>query len=414
MRCFFILLCALWIMINGNQYFLTVPIRFLNRRNIIKDSDCGIWHVFAIGIPALVTVCLLVICFFPHLIISRFDNIPCSTPRYSTPLSLFHLDNLAFLHLGLFHLDNLALVIATILIAGTLFFWFRRLWNAIKKKSSGWHGGATRPVDGSCLSVVHHFKLNRAIIAIKRLTNCKLPEVKIFNSQLPQCFTQGWMRPKIWISYTLISEMNVDDLQVILAHEYCHVLRYDNLVSRILTVISELSWTHLGCRTLLKSWYERRELFCDNFSARVVTSRQKVASTLIKLAEAMMRHKSPYSPFNKWGKGDFLIKGGVGGIGTAFYYEDKPLIQTRVENLLCNPPKPPYSPFDKGGKGDLGGFRGIKEHPISSYRYKLWLLALFGLCMFIFVVMVSITLANSLTHIHCLMEDMFSFYCSAC
>ncbi len=359
------------------------PIRSLNRR-LVKDSKSGIWHVFAILMPALITVCLIAICFFPHLIISRFDNIPCPTPRCSTPLSFFHLDNLAF-------------IIATILIAGTTVCWFRRLWNAIKNVS------LLTPVSDKKLQV----KLNRAITAIERLTDpvCvraragrhKLPEVKIFNSSDlggPLCFTKGWLRPKIWISDALLSEMNGDDLQVVLAHEYCHVLRYDNLVSLILTFISELSWANSGCRTLLKGWYERRELFCDNFSARVVASRQKVALTLVKLAEVMVLRKGSHT----------IIP------GAAFYLSptpsspphggrvrmvgDKPFIQTRVENLLCN--------------------QDITENSVNSYRNKLWFFALSGLCIFAFVVWISITLASNLTYMHCLIEDVFSFSCSAC
>lgn len=361
MRCLLILLCALWIMINGNYYFLMFPMRFLNRR-LIKDSDSGIWHVFAILMPAFISVCLIVICFFPHLIISRFDNIPCSTQRYSAPLSLVHL-------------DNLALIVATILIAGTIVFWFRRLRNVIKNVS------LFNLVTDKQLEA----KINRAITAIERVTNYKLPEVKIFNSSAssgPLCFTKGWLRPKIWVSDTLVSEMNEDDLQVILSHEHCHALRYDNLVSLILTFISELSWANLGCRTLLKGWYERRELFCDNFSARVVASRQKVASTLVKFAEIMMQRKELLTTIP----------------GAAFYHrhKDKPLIQTRVENLL----------FPR--------CRRDAKPCVSTYRHKLWSLAFFGFCILTFVVAVSITLASSLTYMHCLIEDVFSLYCSAC
>jgi Zn-dependent protease with chaperone function len=271
-----------------------------------------------------------------------------------------------------------------VLITGTAVSWFRRLRNAIKNVS------LFIPVSDEQL----HLKLNRAITAIERLTNYKLPEVKIFNSFAlgePLCFTKGWLRPKIWIADTLVSEMNEDDLQVILSHEHCHVLRYDNLTSHILTFISELSWANLGCRTLLKGWYERRELFCDNFSARIVASRQKVASTLVKFAEIMMQRKGLHTTIPD----------------AAFYYmhKDKPFIQTRVENLLCIPTK---TPFNKGGQ------RGIKDTPISSYRYKLWFFALFGFFMLTFVVAVSITHASRLTSVHCLIENVFSLYCSAC
>lgn len=358
-------------MINGHQYFLTVPMQFLNRRKI-KDCDSGIWHVFTMLMPALVTVCLFVIYSLPHLIISKLDNIPCSTPRYSTALSIFYL-------------HNSILIVATILIAGTTVFWFRRLLIRLRRIKNA---SLFNPVSNKKLRV----KLTHAIAAIEQLTNYKLPEVKIFNSSASgglQCFTRGWLYPKIWISDTLASEMNEDDLQVILAHEHCHVLRYDNLVSRVLTFISDLSWAYPWCRTILKDWYKRRELFCDDFSARVVASRQKVASTLIKLAEVIMLRKEfhPIIP------------------GTSFYYEEKPLIQTRVENLLS----PSTFPPPHGGRVRVGA-----ENLTSSYRYKLWFFALFGLCMFIFVVMVSITFASSLTHIHCLMEDLFSLYCSAC
>lgn len=349
-------------MINGNHYFLMFPMRFLNRRNIIKDSESGLWQVFTILIPALVTVCLLVVCFFPHLVISRFDNIPCPTPRCCSTI------------LSFFHLDNLALIIATILIGGTTMFWFRRLWNAIK------HASLFNLISDEKLHPSQADKLNRAITAIERLTNHKLPAVKIFNSPLSQCFTKGWLRPKIWISNAIVSEMDEDDLQVILSHELCHVLRYDNLVSYVLTFITELSWTHSGCRTLLKRWFEQRELFCDNFSAQVVASRQKVALTLVKFAEVMTQRKGFH----------MIIP------STAFHYncEDKPFIQTRVENLLCN--------------------RNFSENLINTYRYKLWLFAFLGLFMFIFVVAASIMLANSLTYVHCFIEDVFSFYCSAC
>lgn len=385
MKCFLILLCALWLMLNWNQYFLMSPLRFLNRRNI-KESESGIWHVFTIVAPVLVTICLLVICFFPHLIISRFDNIPCSTPRYSTPLSLFHLDNLALVQkpllsslchpLGLFHLDNLALIIATILIAGTIVFWFRRLWNAVK------NGSSLNSIYDKKLQV----KLNYAINEVERLTNHKLPEVRMINSQLPLCFTKGWLRSRIWISDTLVSKMNKDDLQVILAHEHCHVLRYDNLVSYILTFISDLSWVYPGCRTLLKGWYERRELFCDNFSAQVVASRQKVASTLVKLAEVMIQQKGFH----------VVISG-------AAFYGEKPLIQTRVENLLCK--EQVVASENVGARYNV---------PLRTYRYKLCFLALSGLSILAFVVAISLMLASSLSYIHCLMEDVFSLYCSAC
>ncbi|HLG28904.1 MAG TPA: M56 family metallopeptidase [Candidatus Brocadiales bacterium] len=375
--------------------------QFLNRRKI-KGCDSGIWHVFTMLMPALVTVCLLVICFFPHLIISRFDNIPCSTPRHPTTFSLFHLDNLALVNsttvvqqiahpFSLLHLDNLALLVATILIAGTAVFRVRRLLNRLRRIKNV---SLFNPVSDKKLRV----KITHAIAAIEQLTNYKLPEVKIFNSSASgglMCFTKGWLRPKIWISGSLVSEMNEDDLQVILAHEFCHVLRYDNLVSRVLTFISDLSWAYPWCRTILKDWYKRRELFCDNFSAQVVASRQKVASTLIKLTEVIMLRKEFHT----------IIP------GTSFYYEEKPLIQTRVENLLCKRRQIAQVGAYCRAKGR---FAVANNTPLRTYRYKLWFFALFGLCMFIFVVMVSITLASSLTHIHCLMEDLFSFYCSAC
>jgi Zn-dependent protease with chaperone function len=113
-------------------------------------------------------------------------------------------------------------------------------------------------------------------------------EVHILPIEGFHCFTVGVLRPRIYVSGSLLTELSSRETDVMLAHEAGHVRRRDGIVVLILSALLNLIPLPGGL-SLLDEWISASERACDEEASRVIGNRCDVAATLVKVAQLIHR-----------------------------------------------------------------------------------------------------------------------------
>jgi ankyrin repeat protein/beta-lactamase regulating signal transducer with metallopeptidase domain len=95
----------------------------------------------------------------------------------------------------------------------------------------------------------------------------------------------GWLRPTILIPVSVLSGLNPEQLEAILAHELAHVRRYDYLVNLFQTVVETILFYHPAIWWISRKLREERENSCDDIVLELMQDRLVYASALALLEE---------------------------------------------------------------------------------------------------------------------------------
>ena len=96
----------------------------------------------------------------------------------------------------------------------------------------------------------------------------------------------GWLRPVILVPVCALANVNVLQLEALLAHELAHIRRHDYLVNLVQTAIETLLFYHPAVWWLGNRIRDERENCCDDIAVAVCGSTFIYASALANLEES--------------------------------------------------------------------------------------------------------------------------------
>jgi len=109
------------------------------------------------------------------------------------------------------------------------------------------------------------------------------PGYRVVESPRLQAWCIGLWWPQAYVSSEAVDTLSGSELRVVLAHEYCHVLRRDNL-RRLLVAVTTLLWPSASRRQLLSDFALSTEQICDQSAAATVNDVTLVSATLSRVA----------------------------------------------------------------------------------------------------------------------------------
>jgi beta-lactamase regulating signal transducer with metallopeptidase domain/protein involved in polysaccharide export with SLBB domain len=95
----------------------------------------------------------------------------------------------------------------------------------------------------------------------------------------------GVIRPAIVVPLSMVSELSVEHVEALLAHELAHVRRHDYLVNLVQCGIEAVLFYHPAVWWMSAQVRREREHCCDDTAADAIGSRSTVASALVALDE---------------------------------------------------------------------------------------------------------------------------------
>jgi len=111
--------------------------------------------------------------------------------------------------------------------------------------------------------------------------------VRVFQTTLADVpMVVGWLRPVILIPVCSLVNLNVLQLEALLAHELAHIRRHDYLVNLMQTAIETLLFYHPAVWWLGNRIRDERENCCDDIAVTVCGSVHVYASALANLEES--------------------------------------------------------------------------------------------------------------------------------
>lgn len=125
-----------------------------------------------------------------------------------------------------------------------------------------------------------------------------MPTVPVYQSRSLQTgpLVLGIRQPVIVFPTRMVSQLNVEEMQVLLAHELAHIHRRDLILKWILLFLRRLAiWNPVA------AWAYRRlaleiEFACDRIACRLTGKRGTLARTLCKIDEMLARKTDHYQP----------------------------------------------------------------------------------------------------------------------
>ncbi|MEO8131698.1 MAG: M56 family metallopeptidase [Bryobacteraceae bacterium] len=111
--------------------------------------------------------------------------------------------------------------------------------------------------------------------------------VRVFQTALTEVpMVVGWIRPVILVPVCAFANLDVPQLEALLAHELAHIRRYDYLVNLVQTAIETLLFYHPAVWWLGSRIRDERENCCDDVAVAVCGSTFVYASALASLEES--------------------------------------------------------------------------------------------------------------------------------
>jgi beta-lactamase regulating signal transducer with metallopeptidase domain len=110
--------------------------------------------------------------------------------------------------------------------------------------------------------------------------------VRVFQTALTEVpMVVGWLRPVILVPVCALTNLNVLQLEALLAHELAHIRRHDYLVNLVQTAIETLLFYHPAVWWLGNRIRDERENCCDDIAVAVCGSTLVYASALANLEQ---------------------------------------------------------------------------------------------------------------------------------
>jgi beta-lactamase regulating signal transducer with metallopeptidase domain len=109
----------------------------------------------------------------------------------------------------------------------------------------------------------------------------------VVSSHVRSAAVLGWGSPVIAVAPSLLDELEDDELDRIVVHEWAHVRRRDDLMQAVQAGIRVIAGWHPAVWWLDRHLRIEREIACDELAVAVIGSAKGYASSLLKLAELL-------------------------------------------------------------------------------------------------------------------------------
>src|SRR3954468_23392237 len=111
--------------------------------------------------------------------------------------------------------------------------------------------------------------------------------IRVFQSALTDVpLVVGWIRPVILVPVCALTNLNILQLEALLAHELAHIRRFDYLVNLMQTAVETLLFYHPAVWWLGKQIRDERENCCDDIAVAVCGNTLVYATALAELEQS--------------------------------------------------------------------------------------------------------------------------------
>ncbi len=121
----------------------------------------------------------------------------------------------------------------------------------------------------------------RTLFALSR-TSQSHHHYHVIEGPAPAAWCIGWFRPEVYVSRSMLEAVSAEELQIVLAHEYEHLRRRDNLRGALLTVATCL-WPRTHRRHLQNDFKTATEIACDRAALETTGNADRVARVIAHL-----------------------------------------------------------------------------------------------------------------------------------
>ena len=105
---------------------------------------------------------------------------------------------------------------------------------------------------------------------------------QVIDGAAPAAWCVGWWRPQVYVSRSMLDDLSARELRVVLAHEYAHQRRRDNL-RRAALAIATVLWPGSLRQQLLHDYHTATEMACDRAALQVSGDATLVARVIARL-----------------------------------------------------------------------------------------------------------------------------------
>jgi beta-lactamase regulating signal transducer with metallopeptidase domain len=120
----------------------------------------------------------------------------------------------------------------------------------------------------------------------------------MLSSEVRAAAVLGWGSPVIALSPALVRELSEDDLDRVLAHEWAHVQRFDDIARGVQALVHVVAGWHPAVRWLQRRLEVEREVACDEMAVATTGSAKAYAACLTALAARPMALNHPLAALN--------------------------------------------------------------------------------------------------------------------
>ena len=178
-------------------------------------------------------------------------------------------------------------------------------------------------------TVLRFAQMGRLVISLHNAPGNRLQfgEVSVYCLRASRhlCFTVGVLRPRIYVSTSLLEQLSLQHRDAMFSHEAAHVRRRDGLMNALLLMMRTLLPLP-GSRLLYQDWQKAAERACDADAVRAIGDPCDVASALVEVTRLVGKQSVP---------------------GAAFFGSPED-VEARVHSLLNMPVEPAQTPYYAG------------------------------------------------------------------
>ncbi len=127
-------------------------------------------------------------------------------------------------------------------------------------------------------------KARHALNEVINKLDSAIPDFRAYGSvKVQTAMVLGYMKPVLLLPMSLISGLNSQQLELIIAHEIAHIKRNDFVINLIQTLVENLFFYHPAYWLVSYQIRENREHACDDFAAELTGNGVLLAKTLAQI-----------------------------------------------------------------------------------------------------------------------------------
>jgi len=154
-------------------------------------------------------------------------------------------------------------------------------------------------------AVPAHTTLRNVVHMLAQQLEAKTPHVLLCQYDHPLALTSGILRPTILLSTWMMTQLDQQELETVLAHELKHIVRRDYLMIFLATLLRDAFFYIPTSRVVYRQIQQEKELACDDAAVGATGRPLALASALTKV----WLHSVDGSWLPKWSSAQTLFNG---------------------------------------------------------------------------------------------------------